>query len=138
MKPYFTVESTPLSGRVTFSELKVRLIKIVNARILNGEFSERGLARILGISQPQVHNVLKGARRLSHDIADRLLTMLGMSVLDLIRQEELEEHSQGSEHIGRAIDGPDLRWHFGMDQRALKKPPTPETGPRKARHRVGN
>jgi len=61
----------------------------VNERIQNGECTERGLARILGISQPQVHNVLKGARRLQPRFADRFLTKFGMSLLDLLQDSEL-------------------------------------------------
>jgi hypothetical protein len=50
--------------KISFEALLERLIFAVNARIKNGEYTERGLARILGISQPQMHNVLKGARTL--------------------------------------------------------------------------
>lgn len=130
------MESTSSSGRVTFLELKSRLIKIVNARILNGEFSERGLARILGISQPQVHNVLKGARRLRGDLADRLLTMLGLSVTELLCEEELINRHQAEET--RNLPAPETHWRFGIDQSTPKKPPLAETVPRKARHATGN
>jgi plasmid maintenance system antidote protein VapI len=59
-------------------------------RMRNGELTERSLARLIGVSQPHVHNVLKGARILSPEIADIILQKLGMSLLDLTDAEELE------------------------------------------------
>jgi predicted XRE-type DNA-binding protein len=74
---------------LTFAALRQRLVDAVNVRVSNGEFSERGLARILGISQPQIHNVLKGARKLSPETADIILMRLRISVLDLLTPGEL-------------------------------------------------
>ncbi len=74
---------------LTFEALQARLIASVNARIHNGEFSERALARLVGISQPQLHNVLKGARRLHVPLADAFLAKLHISLLDLLSSEEL-------------------------------------------------
>lgn len=76
--------------RVTFDVLRARLIQQVRLRINNGEFTERGLARLLGISQSQTHNVLKGARRLQMHLADRILTKLGLSAMDLLNEGELD------------------------------------------------
>jgi plasmid maintenance system antidote protein VapI len=73
----------------SFEELLARFRDHVNGRIRNGECTERGLARILGISQPQVHNVLKGARKLQPRFADRFLTKFGISILDLLQDSEL-------------------------------------------------
>ena len=56
---------------------------------MNGDFTERGLARILGVSQPQMHNVLKGARKLTPELADRLLARLGIDLLDLLEASEI-------------------------------------------------
>lgn len=61
-------------------------------RISNGDFSERGLARMLRVSQPQIHNVLKGARKLTPELADRILLCFGMSSLDLMDSSELKAH----------------------------------------------
>ncbi len=88
--PYFKVESLLGQSRVTFEVLRTRLIEQVKLRIHNGEFTERGLSRILGISQSQTHNVLKGARGLRMQLADRILMKLGLSALDLLRQGELD------------------------------------------------
>ena len=46
---------------------------------------------MLSISQPQLHNVLKGARKLTPALADHLLCKFDMSVLDLLESDELEE-----------------------------------------------
>jgi transcriptional regulator with XRE-family HTH domain len=75
----------------TFRGLQTRLITFVNARIQNGEFSERSLARQLGLSQPQLHNVLKGARKLQTALADAFLTHFGISIKDLMIEEEMKE-----------------------------------------------
>ncbi|HZS54043.1 MAG TPA: hypothetical protein VFA65_06550 [Bryobacteraceae bacterium] len=74
---------------VTFGALQTRLIRFVNNRISNGDFSERGLARILQISQPQLHNVLKGARKLTPELADHVMQCFGITVLDLLENSEL-------------------------------------------------
>jgi plasmid maintenance system antidote protein VapI len=83
------VESSLGPRRVTFDVLRDRLVDQVKQRINNGEFTERGLARILGISQSQAHNVLKGARSLQIQLADRILTKLGLSAMDLLSEGEL-------------------------------------------------
>ena len=75
--------------KVTFEVLRTRLLQQVKLRINSGEFTERGLARILGISQSQTHNVLKGARRLQMPLADRILLKLGLSALDLLSEDEM-------------------------------------------------
>jgi plasmid maintenance system antidote protein VapI len=90
---YFTVESTFRSRNATFEELQQRLARLVRARIGNGEFTERGLARMTGISQPQIHNFLKGARKLSPEFADRLMLCFGLGILDLFETGELLEQA---------------------------------------------
>jgi predicted XRE-type DNA-binding protein len=82
------LESNSSRTDVTLTVLQARLLILLKNRINNGEFTERGLARMVGISQPQVHNVLKGARKLSLQTADRFLCKLQLSVLDLISQSE--------------------------------------------------
>jgi transcriptional regulator with XRE-family HTH domain len=56
--------------------------------VSNGEISERGLARLTGISQPHIHNVLKGARLLSADVADQILRRLRINLVDLLTADE--------------------------------------------------
>jgi plasmid maintenance system antidote protein VapI len=89
------MESVLSNEVVTFEVLQARLLALVNARIHNGEYTERGLARVLGISQSQLHNVLKGARQLHHMLADRLLIKFGITALDLLCEHEMEEGLRG-------------------------------------------
>lgn len=71
-----------------FEVLHARLVAALKGRIRNGEMSERGLARLTGISQPHMHHVLKGSRALSPESADAVLRSLRMSILDLIEDED--------------------------------------------------
>jgi plasmid maintenance system antidote protein VapI len=97
MEAYFTLESISRKSAPNFHTLRTRLVAAVNARLQNGEFTERGLAKILGASQPHMHNVLKGTRTLQWDLADRLIAQLEMKLLDLWTEEELA----GDERIGQ-------------------------------------
>lgn len=94
---------------VTFGALQARLIAFVNMRIQNGEYTERGLARLLGISQPQIHHVLKGTRRLQPEFADRIMARFGVTVLDLLQEAELS-----SELRSRQSEMADLRWYAAV------------------------
>ena len=69
---------------MTFLTLHARLIRMVQVRIRNGDITERGFARLTGISQPHIHHVLKGVRALSPEMSDRVLKGLGLTVLDLV------------------------------------------------------
>lgn len=91
------------------------LIALLKTRINNGHFTERGLARILGISQPQLHNVMKGKRRLQTELADRILDKFGLSVLDLI--DALNFYRHPNEHPNPNI--------FFTEQLALVSPLNP-------------
>lgn len=104
MEAYFTVESISRRSEVTFHTLRTRLVVVVNARLQNGEFTERGLAKILGISQPQIHNVLKGARKLQWELAERLMAELQIRLLDLWTDEELEAEERVRQMAGTYRD----------------------------------
>jgi plasmid maintenance system antidote protein VapI len=84
--PYFGLESFV---RVSFRDLQDRLISFVVMKIRNGEFTERRLARVLGVSQPQLHNVLKGARPLKPEFADCLFKHFEIGVVDLLSRAEI-------------------------------------------------
>ena len=71
-----------------FELLQLRLIAHVHARVERGDMTERGLARMTGISQPHLHNMLKGARSLSPQMADLILHHLHITVLDLLNADE--------------------------------------------------
>jgi len=75
-----------------FTDLQYSLLEILKARIRNGELTERGLARLVGVSQPHMHNVLKGARFLSPNLADQILRHLHMSAVDLMNREGVARH----------------------------------------------
>lgn len=70
-----------------FETLQARLLDFIRWRVQNGELTERRLAGLVGISQPHMHNILKGVRTLSPEMADRILKTLEMSVLDLFVPE---------------------------------------------------
>jgi transcriptional regulator with XRE-family HTH domain len=72
-----------------FELLQLRLVAHIQQRVQRGELTERGLARHTGISQPHLHNVLKGVRVLSPRMADLLLHHLHITLLDLLDADEL-------------------------------------------------
>jgi hypothetical protein len=72
-----------------FASLRERLLDEIRRRVHNGEGTERGLARASGISQPHMHNLLKGIRGLNTATSDQLLTRLGINITDLLKADEL-------------------------------------------------
>ena len=72
-----------------FQDLHARLIEYLRGSIQSGEVTERGLARLTGISQPHIHNVLKGKKVLSSQKADEVLRKLHVDVRDLIHPDEI-------------------------------------------------
>ncbi|MBS1856033.1 MAG: XRE family transcriptional regulator [Acidobacteria bacterium] len=75
---------------MTFLQLQQRLLEHLRLRVQSGEATERGLARLAGVSQPHLHNVLKGKRLLSVEMADEILRNLQIGVLDLIQPADIE------------------------------------------------
>ena len=76
---------------MTFRDLHERLLEELRQRVRSGAATERGLARLSGVSQPHLHNVLKGKRTLSLRTADGVLHRLQIDLLHLIEPEELRE-----------------------------------------------
>ena len=66
-----------------FHTLLAHLRTRVTDRIAQGEVTERSLARQAGISQSHLHNVLKGIRGLTPDVADKLMATLHLKLSDL-------------------------------------------------------
>jgi transcriptional regulator with XRE-family HTH domain len=97
---------------ITFEVLQSRLLAFVRLRIQNGEYTERGLARVMGISQPQLHNVLKGARSLHPALADRFLRKFGITPLDLLSNAEVAAAvgSRGMPDTPEEAEGTPRRW----------------------------
>lgn len=109
---------------MTYQAAQLKLLALVRDRIHNGELTERSLARRIGISQPHVHNVLKGVRNLSPEIFDSMLEHFHMSLLDLAPAEDLElslqrrmmERTAEVALLSGAI-GPGMPWPAGIDRR---------------------
>jgi hypothetical protein len=76
---------------MNFQDLQRRLVEDLRQRVRSGDVTERSLARATGVSQPHMHNVLKGIRLLSVDTADQILKHLDMDILDLIELEDVRE-----------------------------------------------
>jgi transcriptional regulator with XRE-family HTH domain len=73
-----------------FADIEERLLDNLRARVKRREISERRLALQAGFSQPHIHNVLKGARQLTSEVADRLMERLGLDIEGLFETSELE------------------------------------------------
>jgi transcriptional regulator with XRE-family HTH domain len=71
-----------------FLELESRFLDHLRHRVRSGELTERRLARITGISQPHIHNVLRGKRSLSLETADVILHVLRLDLVELLDPEE--------------------------------------------------
>ena len=76
---------------MTFQDLQQRLVEELRLRVRSGIATERGLARLSGISQPHLHHVLKGKRTFSIEKSDEVLRRLQIDVLHLILPDELRE-----------------------------------------------
>jgi plasmid maintenance system antidote protein VapI len=72
-----------------FQILHTRFVMHLRERVSSGELTERGIARLTGVSQPHIHNVLKGKRYLSPETADEILRQLKLDLLDLIAPQDL-------------------------------------------------
>ena len=118
---------------MTYREAQLKLLAYVVDRIRNGELTERGFARLIGISQPHAHNVLKGVRNLSPEIFDSILKYFHMSLLDLASVEEVEANlrkRKPSAPVSEAtfLDspiGPGMPWPTGIDWRRSYPLPYP-------------
>jgi antitoxin component HigA of HigAB toxin-antitoxin module len=75
---------------MTLGDLQQRFIALLRKRIRNGELTERGLARMVGVSQPHMHNVLHGKRSFSIETTDNMMRQLRIDVLDLVDPAEWE------------------------------------------------
>jgi hypothetical protein len=102
-----------------FALLQRRLIAHIRSRVRSGELTERSAARLTGVSQPHLHNVLKGTRLLSTDMADQVLRNLRINVFDLLEPDEfraIEERAdarRGSVPLLEGRIGPGLPFPSG-------------------------
>ncbi|HLG99521.1 MAG TPA: hypothetical protein VKX49_24650 [Bryobacteraceae bacterium] len=120
---------------MTYQDAQARLLAYVQDRIHNGEVTERRLARQIGISQPHVHNVLKGVRSLSPEIFDSLLAQFQLSLLDLAPIEDLQDSLRRRHALEQAADvaflaglvGPGNGWITVIDRKHHFPLPFPST-----------
>jgi hypothetical protein len=73
---------------MTLGDLQQRFVALLRKRVRNGELTERGLAKLVGVSQPHMHNVLHGKRTFSLQTTDDMMRQLRVDVLDLIEPSE--------------------------------------------------
>jgi plasmid maintenance system antidote protein VapI len=99
-----------LVAKVTFEILQQRLLSRLAERVSSGDFSERQLAAKLGISQPQIHRLLKGTRRLTQDVADSILSHLDLSIVDLLESAEVATDVEAANPPRK---GPDRQQAYG-------------------------
>ncbi|HJT87699.1 MAG TPA: helix-turn-helix transcriptional regulator [Bryobacteraceae bacterium] len=71
-----------------FQRLYSRLMVVLQERIRSGEWTERRLALRAGVSQPHLHNVLRGKRLLSPAMADRILHSLHLDLAELLARDD--------------------------------------------------
>lgn len=76
---------------MTLGDLQRRFVALLRNRVRNGELTERGLARMVGVSQPHMHHVLHGKRSFSIATTDNMMRKLRVDVLDLIEPREWAE-----------------------------------------------
>jgi transcriptional regulator with XRE-family HTH domain len=76
---------------VGFEHLSVSLVAFLRRKVSNGEWTERSLALRAGISQPHVHQVLRGTRQISPPLADRLMEVASISDIYLARPDRADQ-----------------------------------------------
>ena len=91
---------------MTFQDLEGRLRALLQEKLRRGEISQRQLARLTGFTQPHIHNVLKGARAMSRELADALLECLELSVRELVETAEPQCDVFGKVPLSRGLVGP--------------------------------
>jgi hypothetical protein len=110
---------------VFLSDFQDAAVAWLRRSVQNGEITERGLARMTGISQPHVHNVLNGKRRASPELIDHVFRELRLSVLDVVDADRLRRHIEeragvraSSLHVPvlRGKIGPGHKWPTAADR----------------------
>ena len=76
------------AGLLTLSDLQERFVDLLRKRIRNGEFTGRGLARLVRVSQPHMHNMLRRKRRFSAEVVDDLMCRLRVDARSLMEPVE--------------------------------------------------
>jgi hypothetical protein len=103
MGAYSRLISSKVRSSVTFELVQKRLLAFVSAQVQRGDYTERGLARVIGVSQPQIHNLLKGKRRLQPSLADRIMAKFDIDILDLLEDPEVRLRLVGGSSLHRTL-----------------------------------
>ena len=111
---------------LSFALLQERLVEVLRSKVRNGETTERGLAKLTGVSQPHMHNVLKGQRLLSGELADLVLQTLHLSALDLMERQEMVAFLNRNANLeARAVPIPVLEGLLGPGLPLPRQVPSP-------------
>ncbi|MBZ2181039.1 MAG: helix-turn-helix domain-containing protein [Acidobacteria bacterium] len=109
------------------AHIQERLVEELRRRVRNGETTERALAKLTGVSQPHMHNVLKGQRLLSSELADAILGTLQLSVLDLFDRQQMTAFLNRQANLqARAVAIPVLEGLLGPGYPLPRQVPSPE------------
>lgn len=84
---------------MTFRGLIEELRETMREQVRNGYMTERNLARLTGVSQPQLHNVLKGIRVLTPELADQIMRVTGILLSELGHQINAGTGTQSADAI---------------------------------------
>ena len=98
--------ASPHVAPLTFDDLAQRLVRDLAKLIRSGAVTERRLAGMVGVSQPHLHNVVNGLRKLTPTVADLIMKRLDWSLLDLVESAEAQSllnRRQASLAHGREI-----------------------------------
>lgn len=96
----------PRLAPVTFDDLAQRMVRDLEKLVRSGAVTERRLAGMVGVSQPHLHNVVNGLRKLTPNIADQIMERLDWSLLDLV--ESAEAHALLSRRQARLAYGREI------------------------------
>lgn len=119
--------NTPFVRPLLLAHVQENLVEELRRRVRNGEATERALAKLTGISQPHMHNVLKGQRLLSAELADSILQRLQLSIFDLIDRQEIVAFLNRNVNLeARAVAVPILEGLLGPGYPLPRQVPSPE------------
>ena len=89
------------------------------------------MAKTVDVSQPHIHNILKGVRKLSPEIGDQILKKLNLSLLELLDSE----HSARALNLGASAANP-YSWVAVLDGRLGPNNPWPTASNTSERFRI--
>jgi transcriptional regulator with XRE-family HTH domain len=83
-------------------ELYRAILAVIRLRIHNGEWTERGLARAAGLSQPHTNNILAGKRIGGYATIDALCRACGIQLPEVIAETQLQRTMARAGHPAAA------------------------------------